>query len=413
MKVIEMDIMKVTKGQNGGKAVTFTKEALKEVYENFISNVRYNLANAELAEGIANGPPRSVPCFATHEHGDSGRALGHIVALKPAEGFDKITAIIELTPLGQERLGDHEYTDCSVELFEDENYGWLLTGLAFTNEPALNLSPLKVLASKKLLARRLETMGYTADVIKQYLTEQGKPEIFEEVMNKLMALAPGEVWSAEQVLAILSEYGLVEALPEATQAGKEPPKAGGDTSGKTITVPPGTTGKVQFNFEKQAKELQGKIATLKLEISNQKLVADKEKKQLELSILEERQKTLELEKKQVELERKVRKTELEKQTAPYVATDTVAGLLTPELAEKVVELRLELEPEQDKQFMLILSKLPKVLPKMLQFSAKGGQGGSDAQKILDLAKDMQSKDGSKKSWDYYFAEATKKVTNGK
>ncbi|HPL90357.1 MAG TPA: hypothetical protein PLX04_08905, partial [Caldisericia bacterium] len=172
-------------------------------------------------------------------------------------------------------------------------------------------------------------------------------------------------------------------------------------------------GKVQFNFERQAKELQGKIATLKLEISNQKLVADKEKKQLELSILEERQKTLELEKKQVELERKVRKTELEKQTAPYVATDTVAGLLTPELAEKVVELRLELEPEQDKQFMLILSKLPKVLPKLTTFSAKSGPGGFDAQKILDLAKEMQKQDGNKKSWNHYFTEAEKKVKNGK
>ena len=31
MKIIEMDIMKVTKGQNGGKAVTFTKETVKEV----------------------------------------------------------------------------------------------------------------------------------------------------------------------------------------------------------------------------------------------------------------------------------------------------------------------------------------------------------------------------------------------
>jgi len=409
-----MDIMKVTKGTNGGKAITFTPSIIKQVYENFISNVRYNLASAEPAEGVSIGAPRKVPCFATHKHEDAGRALGHIVALKPADGFDKITAIIELTPLGQERLEDKEYTDCSVELFEDDDYGWLLTGLAFTNEPALNLSPLKVLASKKLLARRLETMdGYTAEIIKQYLTEQGKPEIFEEVINKLMALAPGEVWSAEQVLAILSEYGLIEALPQATQAGQPPPKATGDTSGKTITVPPGTTGKVQFNFEQAAAQYNLQIAKLQCEIAGQKTTADRQKKEFELSMLQEKLKTLELEKKQVELERKVRKTELEKQTLSYVATDTVAGILTPKLAEQVVALRLELDPEQDKLFMAVLDQLPKVLPKLTTFSAKSGPGDFDAQKILDLAKEMQKQDGNKKSWNHYFTEAEKKVKNGK
>lgn len=394
MNIIKKEIMRPAAGFHGADKVVLTKKDLETIYSNFNKGLRFHLDKI-----VETGIIHEIPCYATHKHGQDGMALGYITALELAEGSESLVAIIRLTDLGKRILEAEGYKDVSVEINYVDGYGWVLTGLAFTNDPALLLGPIKVVASRGKSPTRMyfttqRRFEMNQDQIKAMLVAIGKADVFEQLIAELQKLG-AEPWTKEQVAQALAVLGITNVDIEIQQETKADEAK--NSQQKIVNVPEGAKYKVVI----EGSHKDSHVVVFKLEQKE----PEKDKPNLEMEQLKSGYKKLEME---------VKRNKFEKELSALLPNPEQGGLLTLEMVKKICDLRVTLEESQDKAFMAILSGLPKGLPKLAAGHSYNyvelGDKKIDWKKIQKTAQENAKKNGT--TYESEYAALSKEAKGG-